>query len=286
MHHVQVKALASLISTFLQTAANPRFQQSLYHSILYRYHCLQDETVPKFDLPPYYSREFFNTIKEVVENSPLNPVHMNVKQWYSYLLEKKVTMETIDEEGRMKTKVCKIEERFHDVDWQHSYSLARLKGLSPQVKSLNFKLIHQILPVKERLSHILPATSPSCLLCRTQEPESIIHVFFECVKVQEAADYIIKLSRVYDPVISKEKITRLQVHTQMLYELPTMVILCSGLDLIWRNRLRKQGTRLYEIRAELESQVLALRKSRSKKLREAGNMFPTPLKISLFKVVV
>ena len=32
LHHVKSKALASLISTFLQTAANPRFQQSLYHS--------------------------------------------------------------------------------------------------------------------------------------------------------------------------------------------------------------------------------------------------------------
>ena len=143
-----------------------------------------------------------------------------------------------------------------------SYSLARAKGLSSQVKSLNFKLIHHILPVKERLSHILPATSPSCLFCRTQEPESIIHALFECVKVPEAADYIIQLSRVYEPIISKEKISGLQIHTEMLYELSTMVTLYSGLDLIWRNRLRKEGTRLYEIRAELVSQLLALRKSR------------------------
>jgi hypothetical protein len=41
----------------------------------------------------------------------------------------------------------------------------------------------------------------------------------------------------------------------------------------------KKSTRLYDIRAELESQVLALRKARPKKLREAGNT--TPYKIVL-----
>ena len=46
LHHVQSKAQAGLISTFLQSAANPNFQNSLYHSILYRKFCLLDESVP------------------------------------------------------------------------------------------------------------------------------------------------------------------------------------------------------------------------------------------------
>ena len=41
LHHVECKALANLVSTFLQTAANPSFQQSLFHSWLYRYHVLE-----------------------------------------------------------------------------------------------------------------------------------------------------------------------------------------------------------------------------------------------------
>ena len=143
LHHVQSKAQVSLISTFLQTAANPGFQNSLYHSLLYRRHCLQDETVPDLVPPPYYSREFFNIIKDVVENTPLNPVHMSVKQWYRHLLETNVTMEKVDDEGRMVAKLCKVEEREPNTDWQLSYHLGRLKGLSPQVKSFNFKMIHQ-----------------------------------------------------------------------------------------------------------------------------------------------
>ena len=52
LHHVQSKAMASLISTFLQTAANPGFQQSLYHSLVYRRNCLQDDTAADLSLPP------------------------------------------------------------------------------------------------------------------------------------------------------------------------------------------------------------------------------------------
>ena len=109
MHHVQSKALAGLIVTFLQTAANPRFQQSLYHSLLYRRHCLMDLTAPNLPPPPYYSKVFFETIKDVHENSPLNPVHMTVKEWYRHLVEKQVTMVTVDDEGRMMPRLCNLE---------------------------------------------------------------------------------------------------------------------------------------------------------------------------------
>ena len=184
MHHVQCKALSSLISTFLQTAANPGYQQSLYHSLLYRRHCLLDDTV-EIDIPPYYAGEFFSIIREVVENSPLNPVYMSVKQWYVYILEMKITMEKIDNEGRMKAKLCKVEEKYPNPNWQHIFQLSRLKGMSPGTKSFNFKLIHEILPCKARLSQFLPASSPLCNLCRQQVPETLAHALAECEKSME-----------------------------------------------------------------------------------------------------
>ena len=186
-------------------------------------------------------------------------------------------MEKIDDEGRMQSKLCKVEEREPENNWQNSFYLARLKGLSPQVKSFNFKLLHQILPLKERLSQILPATSPACPLCRTHEPESIMHALFNCEKNSEAAQYMLQLTRVYDSTISMDKITRLQLNTEVLHELPTLLAVCTSLELIWRNRQLKKSTRLYDIRAELESQVLALRKARSKKLRETGNIIHNTL---------
>ena len=57
-----------------------------------------------------------------------------------------------------------------------------------------------------------------------------------------------------------------------MYELPTVIVLYSGLHLIWKNRIDRRATTLYEIRAELECIVQALRKSRSRKLRQSGNM--------------
>ena len=117
---MQSKALAGLIATFIQTAANPNFQNSLYHSLLYRRQCLQDFSVPDVDLPPYYSRDFFATIKDVVDNSPLNPVQMSEKQWYRHLLEVNVTMEKGDDEGRMVAKKCKAEISDPNIDFQLS----------------------------------------------------------------------------------------------------------------------------------------------------------------------
>ena len=83
LQHVQCKARAHLIATFLQTAANPQFISSQFHTALYRYHVLEEqEGVPSPGFTPYYKKDFFDTIKKVHSNSPLNPVHMTVGQWY------------------------------------------------------------------------------------------------------------------------------------------------------------------------------------------------------------
>ena len=277
LHHVQSKAMASLISTFLQTAANPRFQPSLYHTLLYRRHCLLDETAPDIDIPPYYTKDFFNIIRDVVKNSPLNPIQMTVREWYRHLLEINVTMVKIDDEGRMKAKPCKVEEKEPELNWQLSFHLSRMKGLSPQVKSFNFKLLHQLLPCRERLSLLIPTTSSTCSLCTAQQTESLLHSFFECDRNRDAGQYLLQLTRIYDSSATKTSVTKLQITTEALYELPTLLVLCTGLDLIWRNRLEKKSTRLYDIRAELECLICALRNSRPRRLREASSMIKNTL---------
>ena len=277
MHHVQSKALAGLIVTFLQTAANPRFQQSLYHSLLYRRHCLMDLTAPNLPPPPYYSKVFFETIKDVHENSPLNPVHMTVKEWYRHLVEKQVTMVTVDDEGRMMPRLCKVEEREPQHDWVRGFSLSSLKGFSPDMKSFNFKLLHLILPCKERLNQMVPATSPVCLLCAQQQQESILHMFFGCEYNSEAGKFLINLVKVYDPSITEEKAVRFQIQSDALYELPATLMLYSGLFSIWNNRLSKKRTSIFSTRAELELLIVTLRKSRLRRLREAGSIIQNTL---------
>ena len=138
LHHVRCKALASLISTFMQTAANPNYQQSLYHSLLYRHYCLNDNYIPSITLPPYYSQNFFYIIKEVIQNTQLNPIFMTLKQWYRFVLQREVTMRKEDD-GRMTQKLTRFEEGNPGLDWDHCYSISRLKGLSPDVKTFIFQ---------------------------------------------------------------------------------------------------------------------------------------------------
>ena len=139
-------------------------------------------------------------------------------------------MVRIDEDGRMEKKKCKVEEEDPASDWNLCHRLSRLKGLSPQVKSFNFKLLHRILPCKERLSQLLPATRPFCSLCPNQPPDSLLHSFFDCDRNREASLYLLHLTRVYHQVF------KLQILTDATYELPTIPVLCTGLELICRNR--------------------------------------------------
>ena len=186
-------------------------------------------------------------------------------------------MVTVDDEGRMLPRLCKVEEREPQHDWIRAFSLARLKGFSPEVKSFNFKLLHQLLPCRERLNQMVPATSPVCSLCTAQQQESTLHAFFLCDYNSEAGQFLMKLIRVYDSTITEEKALCFQIQTDALYELPSTLMLYCGLYLIWRNRQNKKRTSLISTRANLEIVIVTLRKSRVRRLRETGSMIQNTL---------
>ena len=71
---------------------------------------------------PYYNKEF--------TTNPPEPGTDDLGQWYQYLLEDRVTM-VKDKEGRRTARRCRVEELQPEVNWGRSFSLARLKGLSP-----------------------------------------------------------------------------------------------------------------------------------------------------------
>ena len=148
-------------------------------------------------------------------------------------------METVDDEGRMVAKLCKVEDR--------------------------------------DTGQLLPTTSPSCGLCTSQQSESVLHALFECDKNREAAQYLVLLVKIYDASCTPQKALRLNFHTDALYELPTILMLSTGLEYIWTNRSQKKSTNLFMIRTELELLVCLLRKSRPKKLREAGAIIENTL---------
>ena len=122
----------------------------------------RDTTLPDPGFTQYYDQKFFNVIKFVKDKTPLNPLYMSVKQWYLILLEQNVTRRVIDQEERTELVPCRVEEKFPEVCWPESYRISRLPGLSPDSKSFLFKLIHTLLPSKERVHHLTQASSPLC----------------------------------------------------------------------------------------------------------------------------
>ena len=163
VHNVKYKALAALTRTFLETTCNPSFQRSLFHSNLFRLHVLNDTSIPNPGLPPFYSAQFFQKIRQVHLETPLNITTMSEKQWYRLYLEDFCTMETLgDGEGQGHFIPTRIEENSPTTDWENSWRLIRLKGLGAEHTSFLFKLMHRLLVTRERQHRTNSASSPNC----------------------------------------------------------------------------------------------------------------------------
>ena len=78
LQNIQCQAQATLITTFLQTAKNPRFQPSLYHQWLYNYHVDEDLNWPNPGFPLFYKEAFFMIIKKYKKDSMENITHVTI----------------------------------------------------------------------------------------------------------------------------------------------------------------------------------------------------------------
>ena len=178
LFHVQTRALANLISSFLETACNPIFQRNQFHEALFQLYVLE-ETVPHLDIPLYFRGDFFPAIQRINE-SPLNITKIKVKEIYRFLIEE-VTMDHT-REGSSKLIPLRIELADPTTQWDRTWHMARQSRLGPDLSSFIFKMLHQILPTAERIARILPNQSIHCSRCRAngQHIETLQHAMFEC----------------------------------------------------------------------------------------------------------
>ena len=131
LHNVKIKALASLIRTFMETSVNPSFLHNMFHTILFRVYVLHDDSISSPPpLPPYFSVSFFNSIKWVKENTPLNVGTMTTAQWYRVLLEQEVTMQTM-QNNTMEYISSRSELASPCTDWELTWRRARLNPVRP-----------------------------------------------------------------------------------------------------------------------------------------------------------
>ena len=145
-----------------------------------------------------------------------------------------------------------------------------------QSQSFLFKLVHQLLPNRERLHRLISANSPLCW-CDSGEVETYQHCFYTCNKNSEAAECMMRCAKAYATELTEEKTLTLQVKADEVFLLATITILTTGLESIWSNRQLKKVTTPYMIRADLECALSIKRRSRNKSIREAGNIISNVL---------
>ena len=173
----------------------------------------------------------------------------------------------------MRYSLIRAEESGPQHDWPAIYQLIRKKGLNMEKKTFLFKLVNSLLGFKERLAQLLPQASPACQLCPAPQPvETGFHYFFDCPSNREAGRAIISLLRPFDQSLNIEKALKCEISCEALYETPAILILATGLEIIYKRRKESKKTSVVKVRAELGSLCGLLHRARARKLREAAVM--------------
>ena len=260
---VKYKAQAILIRTFLETAAIPVFRHSLLHSLLFRFHVLGDTTIPDPGYPPYYPASFFDMIRYVHLETPLNILTMTTGQWARLLTEDGLTMEMV--QGQHQYIPCRAENKAPTNDWTTSWRLCRLSGLGSELVTFNFKLLHGLLVTRQRLHHLTPAAAPTCAHCDAQVEEDLQHALIDCSYNHGAGQAVLHSVQASMPELTATSLLRLELPslaTDVDAELCTVTFISTVLQEIWNKRFSKTRILLFDIRATLEARCLLLRKSR------------------------
>ena len=130
LHHVKTRSKAILIHTFLAQTISSHYKRDHYLYALYRWHVLEDKDMINPGQPPYYSDSFFDAIKHIKETTNLNLSEITVKQWSRLLLERGITHND-SPDSLPQIIFTKPELQYPDFNFENSYRLMRLFGLSP-----------------------------------------------------------------------------------------------------------------------------------------------------------
>ena len=260
--NVEAKALALSIRSFLETAVNPKFIRNLYHQSLFQWHIENSRSLPNPGLPPYYPESFFSQIKQVKEMGLLNIKTMDSASWYRVLLESSIT-HTVSADGVQVLKPCRIETKNPGIDWEKTWSLAVTPGLPSEQTSFLWKMIHDLLPTRERLFrlHMPDIANASCDLCTLDVEDNLHHALLQC-PFNTASNFILSAIHTILPNTQPIQLVLLQLDVEPDLKLPVSFLISSVLSQVWESRKMKKSRSLTSIRANLEAGVQILRKSR------------------------
>ena len=263
--HPKVKAQALFIKCFLETATTGNFLQNKYHEAIFKWYVLQERNFIHSSLPPYMSEEILHHIGQAL-NEGLLIETMTVKAWYKHLLEVNITHS--GEPGSRELVPCRVERLNPSMDWKKSWMAASLPGLTSNKSSFLWKMLHDILPTRERMHRMSLPGVPSavCTLCLDNEEDNSEHALLTCSYIKVGADNLLLALRQEIPDMTLERIKFLDFRSDDLY--PVTFLTATVLEQLWLSRTEKKRCTWPSIRAQVESEILLLRKGR---LAQAGD---------------
>jgi hypothetical protein len=263
LYHIQCRAQAALMCNFLQTAINPRFRRNHYHNSLYRKYVL-GEDLPAGAIPPHFKGDFFSKMRNLLETGE-DLASITLKTLYTLLVSEVLRGEAEEPGGPRPLLPLRCEQAAPDTDWPQSFSLARRRGLGPELISFLLKMLWGILPVRARVHRILPHSVPSplCLLCGQgagEQPvaESLQHALLECPGNQGVSGLLLSLLQGYQPGLRGEQVLRLDLNVDHSMELPLVWLVGTTFFSVWKQR-EKGAVSAALTRSELEARCRLLR---------------------------
>ena len=264
LQSVKYKALAGSISTFIQTAANPAYRSKLLHSLQYRKFVLEEDDVPgaPTQVPPYFSQDFFESIKRVKAATSSSIATLSEGDWCKLLTEDNITMlENLDENTR-EFRPCKAELASPSTDWTLSWSLCRQPGLSPDLSSFLWKMLLDLLSTQKKLNKMGANLSPICKLCK-QDTGSLQHELLDCNLNDNTGQLLLSTLQSHIPSLTSASLLHLEFsNLEEKKHLPATILTAVTLSCIWKERTTISKVRAYQVRSELEQTINLLRTTR------------------------
>ena len=131
------------------------------------------------------------------------------------------------------------------------------------------EMLHHLLPVRDRLHQITPATSPLCTLCNNSCPETLQHALLTCQYNAGTGQALISTLQRILPAMSADRLLLLQFPSLSESQEMSAVFLTAALLLeVWTKRSKKIRITLYDIRSALEARCSLLRETRFHNMHE------------------
>ena len=161
------------------------FLHSSYHPALVEWNVFKNHDISEPVSSPYYSQEIYNIIQSANDRD-MTIATMKTKDWYNFILSS-----VLYEPDTESLIPCRVEIRNPANDWPNSWSMSRLHGLSSDSSSFLWQMLHQLLPVRERLERILPnVNSSTCQVCDTGAVDTLTHALATCPSSSEVFNWM------------------------------------------------------------------------------------------------